>query len=437
MGRLILHLGTHKTGSSAVQSWLLQNAKNLEKADIVFPVAFVGPAGNGADLARAIVMTADRQGNVPLQLRQNFLAFCKQNAGKDVIVSAEEFENSLLPSVKRAGGSGKARKEESLRAVLSGNLENVSAFACEAGFSSVKIVYLLRNIVDRASSAFAQRVKAIIHWHFDAKFFDPKTAAYHDRAACNRLMEEAGFEIAIDVLDPKAASVVDQVMRLAGLSDRVAGVASFETPRVNESIGHLGVLAGLHLADVIRRGPHEDMVRRRRAMSQALKKACDSVRDSPFNGFTPEDAKLVSQKQAELNEKLSPWLAADRIAMIAEPKRLAPRSPTSIDELNDGDVEVVRSILQRVADIMCSPPDSRFGYLRTEIMAIGELPPSTGSVEQTVSGNNLNKLSTPRKRESAAAALRKRKPLEQRRPRKRHVNRIDVAGSEGTTYPEG
>lgn len=407
MGRLILHLGVHKTGSSAVQLWLVQNAARLATAGIIFPAEFTGRTGNAAKLARAITLTPERhEDELPHQLRRRFLEFCQRQSGKDVVVSAEAFETELLPSLKRAGGSG---------AGLAQRVDNVRTFAEDAGFSGVTVVYLVRNIVDRSNSQFAQRVKAMVHSQYDARMFNPETFAYHDRAVCNLLMERHGFKVAVDVLDPDAVSVADQIMRLAGLDARVAAIASLETPRANESIGELGVLAGLHLNGVVQRGPDDDLPRRRKTMSQALRLACRGVKDRPFNGFAPQDAARVVQRQAAFDQKMSPWLTARQLTMIAEPRRIGPRSPVSVEALGAEQAETVRAILGRVADIMCSGENTALGYRRDDIMSVRAFPP----VAETVGPDH------GATRPDAPSGATQR----------RQQDRNDVAGPGSVTYP--
>lgn len=439
MGRLILHLGGHKTGSSAVQLWLTQNAEALLKAGIVFPTKFVGKAGNASKLARALVLTPERNGEIPVQLRADFLAFCKENSDHDVFVSAERFETDLLPRIPPAladlgDTSDVPAPTAALLAELAERLETVKAFALDAGFSGVTMVYLIRNIVDATSSGFAQRVKAIIHDAFDDPAFYPASGRYRDHATYNRMMEDLGFTVAMDALDPSAVSVVDQVMRLAGLSDRISAVADVATPRANESIGQLGVLAGMHLARVLAQGPQDNALRRQRALSHALKQSCLNINDASFNGFLPEDAAIVARRQAALNEALAPWMGPDRIAMVAEPRRSSPRSPLSIKDLDEVQAQTVRDILDRVADLMSRGRNASLGYSREEIIAIGTLPPVPKPARQA-----RRKGIGPRRKDrigTVGASSQTDQSLAQPKRKKLRRSEPQVADAEGGGYPK-
>lgn len=426
MGKLILHLGCHKTGSSAVQLWLTQNVDALRTAGIAFPEKLVGKGGNGGRLARALTRTMDGPAEVPAALLARLLAFCKKNAGCDVLFSAERFESDLVPTATldpEDGAGGRPTTSPKRLSTVRERLGHINSLAQEAGLSGVRLVYLIRNVVDRTNSGFAQQAKVISQGDLDEMSFHPSAISYRDYAACNRLAEEYGFEVAMDAVDPTAISVVDQVMGLAGLSERVKAVADVTTQRANESIGQLGVLAGIHLGQVLARGPEDGRIRHKRAFSHALRQSCMGVPDAPFSGFAPEEAAVVARADAVLNEALSPWMSAERIAMVAQPRRSAPRSPFSIEDLDEDQARTVRDILRRVADIMCSGENAAFGYLRDDIVAIGTLPPVPASARHVVLTGKAREKRTGKRAGTAGAVPGSAEAAKQERRNARRSSR--------------
>ena len=86
---MIIHAGMHRTGTSSVQSTLMQLAKHLERHDIYYPI--LSETGNGYPLAYSIIQNDFSK-----------LDILATEASKNIsehgtiLVSAEDFENLLV-----------------------------------------------------------------------------------------------------------------------------------------------------------------------------------------------------------------------------------------------------------------------------------------------------------------------------------------------------
>jgi hypothetical protein len=142
MPRLILHLGIHKTGSSAIQSALARNVGALRKRRMIYPdfaslpAARAGKAssGNGLPLAKLLgsstpyAQPVNRQG-VHAELKRAYAQNC------DLLYSSEAL---LLAEPEKAA--------------------QFIEFAGTIGFET-KLVLYVRSVADLAISAYHQEVK--------------------------------------------------------------------------------------------------------------------------------------------------------------------------------------------------------------------------------------------------------------------------------------
>ena len=117
MRRLIIHLGTHKTGSSSFQQFMVEQADWLRAHGIepyleVRPEALAGPnaVSIAHDLLRADAVTTPRfNRKVPAPSRQRLRATARhvrwmlaQAEGRDLLISAEAFDFFRTPAEAQA-----------------------------------------------------------------------------------------------------------------------------------------------------------------------------------------------------------------------------------------------------------------------------------------------------------------------------------------------
>ena len=100
MSRVVVHIGTHKTGTSALQNLLFINRDILEKQDFIYPQAgwggaHHGLAGNWVDVASEYRVSGGLQ-----PWRQGFAQMAAQN--KTLVLSSEEFSRSAPRRVNMA-----------------------------------------------------------------------------------------------------------------------------------------------------------------------------------------------------------------------------------------------------------------------------------------------------------------------------------------------
>ncbi|RBW46963.1 hypothetical protein DS885_05500 [Psychromonas sp. B3M02] len=150
--KLIVHIGTEKTGTSSIQNALFENKVLLLKAgfyfsqcagnrnNIQFPLSCMGHDREDEDhyFTRNGITTSQQRGQYYNDLKKNFVD--EVNALKDihtVIISSEHF-HSLLVNVQEV---------ETFKALL-GNM-----------FSSIKIVCYLRDQVATCISHYSTRIK--------------------------------------------------------------------------------------------------------------------------------------------------------------------------------------------------------------------------------------------------------------------------------------
>lgn len=97
--RFIIHLGTHKTGTTALQSFLSRNRKRLQKQRILYP-RFAERDNAHHEFAWRISGRVDK-GDIAVAPRvfvENFVREAESEGSESVILSSEEFEFIRGPS---------------------------------------------------------------------------------------------------------------------------------------------------------------------------------------------------------------------------------------------------------------------------------------------------------------------------------------------------
>lgn len=150
MPKLILHVGTHKTGTTAIQSFLEANTEALEEHDMRFPLFRVRwpepvlPNRNGYFLNRAALHRTDATERYP-DAQQ--VATCTQALRRQL----EEDERAVILSDERLWFSAATRP---------GFWDVVRKLAEGIGFDDFEVIVYLRRQDELAESLWNQFVKA-------------------------------------------------------------------------------------------------------------------------------------------------------------------------------------------------------------------------------------------------------------------------------------
>ncbi|WP_421761386.1 hypothetical protein [Devosia sp.] len=139
MPELLIHCGLHKTGTTALQNFLFANVEVLAGLGISYPRAGI-PAAYGLTGHHNLAWWLGRDRRYMSDVGE-FDALFKEIdgfTGRTVLLSSEDFENSLLHPARWTG---------------------VAARAASLGFSVRFLVYT-RNVTDHLESVFLQKLRS-------------------------------------------------------------------------------------------------------------------------------------------------------------------------------------------------------------------------------------------------------------------------------------
>ena len=139
MRRIVLHIGYHKTGSTALQQFLYTHRRRLSEAGILYPISAVGPKRAQHNLAWAV--SPDYRFD-PASLTFDKLAGLATERTEDTMVLSSEAFVESDPSAAA---------------------EMVRAFAHEVR-ASVDTIAFLRPQHAYINSIYAQRIRAFNEW---------------------------------------------------------------------------------------------------------------------------------------------------------------------------------------------------------------------------------------------------------------------------------
>lgn len=138
-GRLILHIGLSKTGSSAIQTTLVRNARKLEAHGIHYPQSV-----NSEDARRGIATTGNAGDLVPLlRPRRRPEGFDERAAIETVKRQCAQTQGAVLYSSEALGFAEKGKTASFCREMTEAGIE-------------VSVVVFVRHVVDHAFKAYLQ-----------------------------------------------------------------------------------------------------------------------------------------------------------------------------------------------------------------------------------------------------------------------------------------
>lgn len=315
--RFYLHVGGHKTGSSAQQVWFANNGVALNAAGLVYPAEITGAHGNCVRIAEAWGKDPNTWSAQNALNMMQFSELIEEHPHLDVLFSAEYFSED---STER-------------------HLTAVAADLSEYGFEVRPVMYV-RNQIDQLSSLYAQRIKLLnTDLSFDCAL---RELTSMQRADWHRYFERhsaLGWSTAIGAFGRKREhSIVESFFALAGLKDRFPVETDFRVDEINPSLGAIGVLVSLHVArHIISRRlsmPHNGNV----YFSRCLIAASAEIEDRRFIGPDKSDREYIRARYASGNQAIAKLLPDDETALLlTEQLPEGPASPRTFAELSATD----------------------------------------------------------------------------------------------------
>jgi hypothetical protein len=313
MPRFILHVGAHKTGTTAFQLWAWSHREQLEDAGYLYPRHGASPAGNHARLSAALAGLDEVDPDTAARMVEGLTEDMAAAPELDVLVSAE----------------GMSRFKY-LR-----HLPTLRAHIRRHGYGAL-VLMAVREQVAWRNSCYAQMRETLVPLPPFAEFMpDARSGNWEwmeDR------YRKAGFAfraLAFDAAFRRAGAAAAMVQapglrRLRGLP----GLRPQDRRESNPTLNAHQLLA----CEVVREtlaGPGAAVppVVRRRIQPLLLR----TIRDLPgprFNGFTPEAAAAMTAQMAESNDRFAlkhferPWA---ELFPAPEP---ADVTPSRVEELD-------------------------------------------------------------------------------------------------------
>jgi hypothetical protein len=332
--QIVLHVGSHKSGTTAFQSWMKANSQVLADAGIAVPVWLLGRDGNAPNLAKALAASKRYQAQEDFQLLADFAQFAREVRGRTIFFSAEAFETALVDG-------GFVNVVDRLRAL---------------GLRKQAAVLIVRNQIDALNSEYSQRCKQLTAVRPAGEALDVAfSRGRKNWFLIRNTLHEFGFDPRLGVYrgrDPEMP-IARQVMTLAGLAGRFPEDVNFEAETTNESIGELGCIAGQHLIRLLDREGRHATTSERRWVSNLLIEACSEFPDAPYNGFDAESRARVMAHFGESNRRLAPYLKGgeeeiERLMTSRSEGR--DKSPETWSDLTPAQRQTVIAMLEVVSD---------------------------------------------------------------------------------------
>lgn len=402
--RIVVHVGSHKSGTTAVQQWISANGAALERAQIAVPAALLNRGGNGADLAKALSASALHATAEDRDLLERFTTFVGGSRSKTIFFSAEAFETSITEG-------GIANVADRLRAI---------------GLRKKAAVLIIRNQIDALNSEYSQRRKRLMTVRPGEDALDMVFARDRkDWFMQRKTLVDHGFDARLGVYrgrDPEMP-IARQVMTLAGLADQIAADVSFDTDAANESIGELGCVAAQHLTSLLDQRGAAVSDSDRRWVSNLLIRACNEFTDQPYNGFDEAVRVRIAAQFAASNQQLAPYLGGgdSEVQRLLQTRAVGrDKSPETWTDLTPLQRETVVAMLETVADLLDAKRKGRKILLREDFLAA--IPERSGKRLRPAGDERVKNTRQELMAKRSGKALAQRpKPPGKRRPGKKWV----------------
>lgn len=328
--QLVLHAGTHKTGSTAIQSFLAAHRDHLQHQHVLYPV-LNDDAFSHTSLQRHVGLAHTSGNREPLQhtLRQ----------------LQEQIEESSAPCVVLSSEHFFAMPQAWIATLFA---------AIEPLFASVSLVIYLRSQRDLWTSLFNQRAEAlkVLPTHRPwgtADFLGPALvenmfyADYLDAFACHL----GADRISARLDDPAQLSGGDvraDFLEKLGLSPPADGLST--AAAVNLSLGWKGVALALTLAAKYRVLESRSLVAKgmRKAFQQAHLEGLPDWLGSAPCFLSAEEQRLIRETYTASNIHLANEYASDFDLFAVEPPR--PHEERGLSDIDPAELRLVNTFIR-------------------------------------------------------------------------------------------
>jgi hypothetical protein len=335
VGRFIAHMGLPKTGTTAIQEWLVGRADDLAAFGILVPSGVIAANGNARDLANALHHAPADRSPAQQSLVDGLQAALA--TGQDVVISAEYLEKVIF--------------RPALVARTAASLRDIGA-RWDIG------VMFLRNTFDLLNSSYAQNVKVGPYPHDFAEFLAMRRRNRlneYDRNAAH--LRADGVEVRMAAYRSGDGAMTEALLALAGLRDRLPHDFDFSTPRSNESIGTLGLLVARRVWRLMQDDLLTPPPRMVADLGQIILGACSALEDRPFNGFTPALRAVTATHYAPVMANIRADLSPEDYDLLHRSRTVdLPVSPMRIADLDPSDRRQIRVALDRIAASAAADP---------------------------------------------------------------------------------
>ena len=295
MRRCYLHIGTPKTGSTAIQYSIHENAAVLLEQGLLVPTVGCGPQGGHHPLIKALlgIPVPPRLANSPRQ----FIEVAERHPNANVVVSAE-----LL--------TGNLQSQPAMEAVLS--------FFRRCGFEVVLLGYF-RNQPQHLNSGYSQAVKALqLIGSFDRHANHLLSSGQLDYAASADLAAGYGLPLIARPFNAavKAGGVINDFLRTVGVDLQACKLAGER--RDNRSLGPCAVAAVLEMVRRAAERNHAWTHPQRVAGKALINHIADEPQftEKPFCGFDTEGARGIQSFYRPSNDRFAKAMWGDDWASV-------------------------------------------------------------------------------------------------------------------------
>lgn len=333
---IYLHCGAFKTGTSAQQAWLVENAALVSAAGLAHPHALAGTGGSSHDLAQALMRPPEARSLADWEVIATYASYFEAHAEDDFLLSSE----ALSGPFSVAG------------------LAHVGAALAETGRQVISALFI-RNQVDQISSHYAQRAKSLRMLEDFSTVSGGPSVEIADWAAQRTRHLALGFDLRLGVYGDPGKPVVAELLRVFGLRDRFPTDCDLAMKPMNTSIGEIGVLAGLTLARAFHSAGAKLTPRLQDAARRFVVEGARQIADQPFIGPTPDDREVIRARFAASNAALRGVLSDAEIDVLLT-ERLPvdrPASPRSLRELSPTQREACESVILHVQKRLADSPE--------------------------------------------------------------------------------
>ncbi len=327
MRRIFLHAGEPKTGTSAIQLFLLENREVLEHFGYLAPNAGMSRRGNYGQLIEAILGEA-----VPPRYAHCVEGFRQEvdtHAADTIILSAESLDYRFTSDKKR---------------------ERILSFLRDLGLATT-IITFIRPDAEVLSSAYAEQVKSFL---YDVTLRDFAL----QRRRYVHLLKLAQLSEIQTIFRPynaeiRRAGATSEFLRVIGLPEDALARLGPER-RVNESVGPIALAAAREIRRRIEQTGRQPTDRQREALKTELLRLIEQeAPEPPFYGVDANLLREIDCRVAEDREKFAQAAWGKSWEAMFGPNGVSPKQYNVFDATT-APPEAVQTYQRMTAALWCA-----------------------------------------------------------------------------------